>query len=1075
MQNSMWMKGLVVGIIMLFVGAGVPPNSTSQGEQTNESTDTTEWFFDETTPEKTFEDPDVMTLFSHSGSGTQAENTIISSWYSKVIRWRQVTIRQEIFEATRANENDLLQLNLFDDEIVTAIIQTVQVNIMGTKTISGSMTQSCFGTFVITITDGVCLIIIRLPETNQLFITQCDRQQHQYYLMELPLPYAGELPDGDTMIPPVDSGIFTVEKKRLNEPGLDEKAVITINVMIVYTPAAKNWANTYGGGINNVISTAISQGQTTLTNSNTTVTWNLVYAAEVSYTESGNSLTDLNRLTWTNDSYMNIVHTWRNQTGADLVQLFTNCNDTGGLGWLLNDKNGLPAYGFSLVRVQQATTGFTSIHEFGHTMGCHHHKQQTVQPGPTIWTNWAANNWSAGWRWVGTSRYCTVMTYESGIYFPDGQTHTRVAYFSDPAVSYQGYAVGHTWNGNNARTIREIKSVIAGYRNSPPAFGTPSPANGSTNNLLSLTWSIPINDLEGNTFSWTIQCSNGQTNSGTGATNGTKTLTISGLALVTTYKVWVNATDSGGSGQYTRRWYIFTTAANSPPVFGTPTPANSSTNNPLSLTWSIPINDLEGNTFSWTIQCNNGQTNSATGATNGTKTLAISGLAYAITYTVWVNATDPTGSGLYTRRWYRFTTKANQPPVFGTPSPANSSTNNPLSLTWNIPINDPEGNTFSWTIQCNNGQTNSATGATNGTKTLILSGLAYSMTYKVWVNATDPAGSNSYTRRWYTFTTKANLPPVFGTPTPANGSTNQPLSLSWSIPINDPEGNQFSWSIQCSNGQTNSATGATNGTKTLILSGLAYSTTYKVWVNATDPTGSGLYTRRWYTITTVGSNPPVLGTPSPANGSTGNSLSVNWNIPINDPEGDLFSWTIQCNNSQTNSATGATNGTKTLALSGLAYATTYKIWVNATDPTGSGLYTRRWYIFTTIANQPPSTPTITGPAQGKINVETDYNFTATDPDGDNIMYFIEWGDGTNSGWIGPYPSGDIVTKSHTWSTKGTYTIKAKAKDATGAESGWGQLSVTMPFSYNQPFMQFWMKLLERFPHAFPILRHLLGY
>ena len=27
------------------------------------------------------------------------------------------------------------------------------------------------------------------------------------------------------------------------------------------------------------------------------------------------------------------------------------------------------------------------------------------------------------------------------------------------------------------------------------------------------------------------------------------------------------------------------------------------------------------------------------------------------------------------------------------------------------------------------------------------------------------------------------------------------------------------------------------------LSGLAYSTTYKVWVNATDPTGSGLYTR----------------------------------------------------------------------------------------------------------------------------------------------------------------------------------------------------------------------------------------
>ena len=55
----------------------------------------------------------------------------------------------------------------------------------------------------------------------------------------------------------------------------------------------------------------------------------------------------------------------------------------------------------------------------------------------------------------------------------------------------------------------------------------------------------------------------------------------------------------------------------------------------------------------------------------------------------------------------------------------------------------------------------------------------------------------------------ANIPPVFGTPSPANGSTGKPLSLTWSIPISDPEGNTFSWTIQCSNGQTNSGTGAT--------------------------------------------------------------------------------------------------------------------------------------------------------------------------------------------------------------------------------------------------------------------------
>jgi len=123
-------------------------------------------------------------------------------------------------------------------------------------------------------------------------------------------------------------------------------------------------------------------------------------------------------------------------------------------------------------------------------------------------------------------------------------------------------------------------------------------------------------------------------------------------------------------------------------------------------------------------------------------------------YTFDVKAKDKSGIPDYTPAERSFTVKlANSPPVFGTPSPANGSTSILPSLTWSIPINDPEGNTFTWTIQCNNGQTNGATGATNGTKSLSLSGLTVLKTYTVWVNATDPAGSGLYTRRWYTFTT----------------------------------------------------------------------------------------------------------------------------------------------------------------------------------------------------------------------------------------------------------------------------------------------------------------------------------
>ncbi|KYK24533.1 hypothetical protein AYK25_06155 [Thermoplasmatales archaeon SM1-50] len=295
---------------------------------------------------------------------------------------------------------------------------------------------------------------------------------------------------------------------------------------------------------------------------------------------------------------------------------------------------------------------------------------------------------------------------------------------------------------------------------------------------------------------------------------------------------------------------------NQPPLFGTPTPVNGSTNIPLNLSWNISISDPEGDAFDWNIACSNGQANSGENASNGSKALVLTGLTYTTIYTVWVNATDQDGSGLYTREWFLFTTQDEPPntsPVFGTPSPENGSLDNPISLSWNISINDLEGDNFSWSIQCSNGQGTSGENASNGTKVLELSGLLYATTYTIWVNATDTEGSGQYSRGWYMFRTQdepSNTPPVFGPPSPENDSTNQPVNLTWTIPISDQDGDVFSWTIQCSNGQTNSGENESNGTKTLALSGLLYTTTYTIWVNATDQNGSGQYTKQWYTFTT---------------------------------------------------------------------------------------------------------------------------------------------------------------------------------------------------------------------------------
>jgi hypothetical protein len=131
-------------------------------------------------------------------------------------------------------------------------------------------------------------------------------------------------------------------------------------------------------------------------------------------------------------------------------------------------------------------------------------------------------------------------------------------------------------------------------------------------------------------------------------------------------------------------------------------------------------------------------------------------------------------------------------------------------------------------------------------------------------------------------------------------------------------------------------------------------------------------------------------------------------------------------------------------------------------------------VYFGIWNIVPDTPTITGETHGKVRTLYEYTITTTDPDQNNVQYQIDWGDNTTQ-TTAFYTSGEDVNLTHIWGIKGTYSIKAKAIDEFGAESGWAILSVTMPCSYHMALMPFWMRLFERFPNAFPLLRHLFGY
>lgn len=120
------------------------------------------------------------------------------------------------------------------------------------------------------------------------------------------------------------------------------------------------------------------------------------------------------------------------------------------------------------------------------------------------------------------------------------------------------------------------------------------------------------------------------------------------------------------------------------------------------------------------------------------------------------------------------------------------------------------------------------------------------------------------------------------------------------------------------------------------------------------------------------------------------------------------------------------------------------------------------HAFGSLDPDAPDPPTIKGQTNGEVGTKYEYTFTTIDPNGDDVFYYINWGDGTSDGWLGPHGSGDDAKVNHTWSKKGTYMIQAQAKDTNNLKSDWGTLTVIMP--RNKALVNsLFLKLLERFP------------
>ena len=116
---------------------------------------------------------------------------------------------------------------------------------------------------------------------------------------------------------------------------------------------------------------------------------------------------------------------------------------------------------------------------------------------------------------------------------------------------------------------------------------------------------------------------------------------------------------------------------------------------------------------------------------------------------------------------------------------------------------------------------------------------------------------------------------------------------------------------------------------------------------------------------------------------------------------------------------------------------------------------------------PPNKPDISGPTSGKAGMKHSYTCRIVDPDGDKVSILFDWGDGTSSGWVGPFDSGETFEVDHIWKEKGTYNIRVKAKDIDGTQSEWSDIfEVGIPREKKiskTETVQLIKKLVDRFP------------
>ena len=362
---------------------------------------------------------DPGALFLPLGAGLSAEVSSVSPLSevrgtpSGVLRSRRVAIdfallgdrvqrvqtrlaRPRTSETDAVQDEALLVLNFFDDTSVEILVDSVEPAALGNGYVVSGSAPGQPGSVVLVVhaddNDRVVAVSGSASTAEGAFrVSTVGGGMYSIEEIDTSVPWIdGVLPDApesaDPPSPPspdADDAAFSLVDPAVSAVASD---VSEIDVLVLYTPAAAAYA---GGetGMRAEVERLFGETNTAFRNSGVSARV-AGWARAVSYMESGDMGTDLDRLTDL-DGYLDDVHVLRADLGADLVHLLvaftpTSSDDglmTCGIAWTpfrVSPSSHGAAFGVTLL---DRRCDYTFTHELGHNLGLKHDRYVVFTPG----------------------------------------------------------------------------------------------------------------------------------------------------------------------------------------------------------------------------------------------------------------------------------------------------------------------------------------------------------------------------------------------------------------------------------------------------------------------------------------------------------------------------------------------------------------------------------------------------------------------------------------------------------------------------------------------------------------------